>query len=201
MEVRRWQRDLGDETLRLDYQLNADSVVFDLGGYVGDFAQQIHNKFGCRVYVFEPHPQFYETCVDRFKSNGNITVLKYGIADVDGEFYLADDADGSSFLETGKPVSGEIRCELRKIDSVLTELDIKKIDLMKINIEGGEYPLLEHMALKNTLAAVVNFQIQFHDFIENATQRRKTIIDALEKSHSRTWCYEFVWENWHLMQD
>lgn len=43
-EVRRWFRDKGDSTLRLDYPLNADSIVLDVGGYKGDFSALIHEK-------------------------------------------------------------------------------------------------------------------------------------------------------------
>ena len=38
----KWVEDKGDETLRLDYSLTEDSIVFDLGGYRGDFAEAIH---------------------------------------------------------------------------------------------------------------------------------------------------------------
>ena len=69
-------------------------------------------------------------------------------------------------------------------------------DLMKINIEGGEYPLLLHMASTNNLSLVNQYQIQFHTFIKNASSMRKKIITSLSESHHRTWCYTFVWENW-----
>ena len=49
-----WVRDNGDHTLRLDYDLNEDSIVFDVGGYRGDFTSAIFNKYNCNVYVFEP---------------------------------------------------------------------------------------------------------------------------------------------------
>ena len=59
IEVSRWFSDNGDETLRLDYPaLSGESIVFDLGGYVGDFAYKINKKYGCKVYLFEPHPMF-----------------------------------------------------------------------------------------------------------------------------------------------
>jgi len=52
LELKRWFKNRGDETLRLDYpELNENSVVFDLGGYKGDFAQAINEKYGCTVYL------------------------------------------------------------------------------------------------------------------------------------------------------
>ena len=200
IEVARWFKDRGDETLRLDYpELNESSVVFDLGGYVGDFAQAINEKYGCKVYLFEPHPQFYEVCKQRFADNDKVIPLNYGLSDEDGEFLLSDSVDGSSFLNPNHAGKGSFSCKIKEVLGVLDELGIKTIDLMKINIEGGEYPLLTHLAHKNRLALVSEYQIQFHDFIPQAISIRNNIIEALSQTHQRTWCYVFVWENWKKM--
>ena len=53
-ELARWHADRGDELLRLDYPLSAQSLVFDLGGYKGQWASDIFGRFACRVLVFEP---------------------------------------------------------------------------------------------------------------------------------------------------
>lgn len=197
VEVTRWFKDRGDETLRLDYpDLNEDSIVFDLGGYVGDFAHELNEKYGCLVYLFEPHPKFYDTCVKRFANNEKVIPLNYGLSDIQGEFVLSDSADGSSFLNPNHREIEGLKCQLREFFSVLVDFDIKKIDLMKINIEGGEYPLLKHIAKNNKLDVVSEYQIQFHNFIENAVSMRNSIVQSLNQTHKRTWCYTFVWENW-----
>ena len=67
---------------------------------------------------------------------------------------------------------------------------------MKINIEGCEYPLLQHIAANDKLNIVNFYQIQFHNFIEDAEKKRKKILMALSKSHISTWCFKFVWEGW-----
>ena len=197
IEVKRWFRDRGDDTLRLEYpELNAHSVVFDVGGYQGDFAEAIHQKYGCRVYVFEPHPRYFEQCVRRFQDEDSVVILNYGLSDTDGSFGLTDSVDGSSFLDERKSGHAELECMLRSFSSVLDELHVRNIDLMKINIEGGEYPLLQSMADQSMLSVVDDFQIQFHDFAVDAVKRRHAILESLSKSHECTWCYEFVWENW-----
>lgn len=197
IEVTRWFADKGDETLRLNYpSLNTESVVFDLGGYVGDFAYEINKKYGCQVYLFEPHPEFYEKCVKRFLDNKKITPFKFGISDEEGIFALSDSVDGSSFLNPNNRTKQGIECEVKEFFSVLSDLDIKNIDLMKINIEGGEYPLLKHIADKENLALVDEYQIQFHNFIDGAESKLNNLVSELSKTHKRTWCYKFVWENW-----
>ncbi|WP_321446772.1 FkbM family methyltransferase [uncultured Cohaesibacter sp.] len=197
-EVDRWFADHGDETLRLDYpDLTKNSVVFDLGGYVGDFAAAINDKYGCKVYLFEPHPDFYKKCVERFKDNNQIVSLNYGVSDVDGSFELSDSVDGSSFLNCEHEGKQTVRCEVRAFDHVIQDLGVDEIDLMKINIEGGEFPLLEYLAKHEMLSIAKDYQIQFHAFIKGAKSKRDGIIDALSKTHERSWCYTFVWENWH----
>ena len=54
IEVTRRIKDKGDTTLRLDYPLTKESYIFVVGGYVGDYANDISNKYGCSVFVTEP---------------------------------------------------------------------------------------------------------------------------------------------------
>lgn len=199
VEVKRQFRDKGDETLRFNYpSLNSDSIVFDVGGYVGDFAESIHRKYGCTVYIFEPHPKFYQKCIERFRDNAKIIPLMYGLSSKSGQFSLSDSVDGSSFLNVQKKGKSTIDCEVRDFFAVAKTLDVSHVNLMKINIEGGEYPLMEHIVDSQRLDIVDCYQIQFHDFAENAVERRTKIVEALKHSHRRTWCYEFVWENWEV---
>ena len=196
-EFSRWFKDKGDQTLRLDYPLlDSNSIVFDVGGYVGDFANKIHQKYDCKVYVFEPHPKFFKKCVKRFKNNEKIIPLNFGLAHESGEFQISDSADSSSFFNPPKIEKGGISCEVREFFGVIEELEVSFINLMKVNIEGGEYSLLEHIIDTKRVNVVSEYQIQFHDFIDNAVKRRNGVAEGLVTTHERTWCYEFVWENW-----
>ena len=49
--VNKWFSDNDDELLRFDYPLTKDSIVFDLGGYKGDFSYEINIRYGCSVYL------------------------------------------------------------------------------------------------------------------------------------------------------
>jgi len=78
----------------------------------------------------------------------------------------------------------------------LVENSIEEIALIKINIEGGEYELLDRMIETGTLPRIANLQIQFHNFTEDARSRMENIQRELGKTHHPTYQYEFVWENW-----
>jgi len=197
IEVVRWFKDKGDEKLRLNYKiLNEHSIVFDVGGYLGDFAHDINQKYNCAVYLFEPHPVYWEYCTERFANNEKVISLNYGLSNDDGEFMLSDKVDGSSFHNPNHEFNDGIKCKVKEFFSVMRSLNVKNIDLMKINIEGGEYPLLDHISKENRFDVAINYQIQFHNFIKNALVMRNDINDALSKTHKQTWCYPFVWENW-----
>jgi len=197
LEVSRWFSDEGDEKLRLDYPLTKESVVFDVGGYHGDFAHQINQKYKCKVYIFEPVPEFYNLCVDRFKGNSKVLCLNYGLSSINGflNISLADDA---SSIEISDSIGECQRVEVRSVIDCIQNLKIAKIDLFKINIEGGEFSVLPALVDSGIIKKINYLQVQFHNFIDDAPMRRMLIRKKLEKTHSEMWNYEFVWESWKL---
>ena len=70
------------------------------------------------------------------------------------------------------------------------------VDLMKINIEGGEYDGLDKLVGTGLIKGIKSIQVQFHDFVPDAEKRVKDIHDKLQVTHIPTYQYEFVWENW-----
>lgn len=194
-EVKRWFRDKGDETLRLSYPLNEDSIVFDLGGFQGDFAIQINARYRCYVYLFEPSVEFFEKCEKRFTQNSKVHCFNFGLSDENGQFTLSNEGDGSSILHKSDTNSIET-VTVKKFSDVFDSLHIKSVDLIKINIEGSEYQLLDHIISSGLIEKFENIQVQFHDFVDDAKELRNTLTKKLSKTHHRTWCYEFVWENW-----
>lgn len=196
-EVKRWFKDAGDKNLRLDYQLNNNSVVFDVGGYEGSWAEEIYNKFQPTIYIFEPVPEYAYNIKKKFADNLKVLTFPYGLSDKNSVLEIALNDDNSSFYikKGGIVVNTEVKEFSAKL---LDQLQISKIDLMKINIEGAEYDLLNHMINNDTIKLVDNLQIQFHNFVPGAITKRNSIRDRLKQTHEETWCYEFVWENWTI---
>jgi FkbM family methyltransferase len=189
-----WRRDDGDRNLRLDYPLDSDSVVFDLGGYQGDFADAIHTRYGCTVFVFEPVDRFFQHCEARFAGNPSIRCFRFGLGAAEGSFEISDSADASS-LYAGSTQGGE-RIRIVDADVFLREHAIERIDLMKVNIEGGEFELLPRLIEAGHIARIRELQVQFHDFIPDSRARRAAIRSSLARTHAERWCYPFVWESW-----
>lgn len=194
LAVQRWFQDKGDETLRLNYELNENSVVLDVGGFEGAWANSIHSKYLSTVHIFEPVHSFYEVIQARFKGNGKIRAYEFGLSDAEKKLSISLQADGSSTIRQESSDLEEVR--LRDIVTFFKENSIEEVDLIKINIEGGEYELLERMLEADLVTRCKNLQIQFHDFFPEAKKMRDEIRKKLTRTHRITYDYYFVWENW-----
>lgn len=192
--LNRWWQDNGDNTHIFDHNLNEDSVVLDLGGYVGVWAQQVVDKYNSNVYVIEPLTQFYDQMVEKFKSNPKVHLLNVGVAVEDKKdfVYLGGDSTSSN-LENGT----KVEVEFRTISRILNEWNLAEVDLLQMNIEGDEYSMLESMLKDGSIDRFKNIQVQFHLGIENDVDRHYDICQALEdRGFKSKFSYPFVWEGW-----
>ena len=191
--------DNGDETHRLNYdELTHDSTVVDVGGYLGEWSQKIRDKYNPNIYVLEPIPSYYEGLVDKFKSEEKIKIFNFGLSSSSGTVNINLDNASSSLY---KPGVGNQQVEISTLDSFMESNGIDEIDLIKINIEGSEFDLLEDIIKKGLQTKIKNFQIQFHVFIENCEARRNFIRKELSKTHDCTYNYDYIWEGWRTKND
>ena len=191
--IKPWFAANGDKTLRLNYELNENSIVIDLGGYQGQWASDIYSMYSCRISVFEPYPDYYKIIKQRFSKNNKIDVYNFGLDRADKIAHLSVDNDASTIFKSDE---NSVAIQLKKATNFFKDHEFLEIDLMKVNIEGGEYDLLEHLIEEDFITIIDNIQVQFHDFVDNATERMNAIQNNLRKTHYITYQYEFVWENW-----
>lgn len=192
--VRDWWAIDGDHTLRLEYVLGEDSIVVDLGGYKGDFAEAIHRRYGSTIHIFEPAPAFIERLRQRFAGNPKIHVHGYALGGRDSTltFWLQEDATSSFSTGAGEQITASVRC----ISSVLRELAVDTIALIKMNVEGAEYELVEELVESGWIRRIDNLQVQFHNFGPGDADRMRALRDRLAATHFPTYLFGFVWENW-----
>jgi FkbM family methyltransferase len=191
--VKRWYADGGDYRFRFDYPLQPDSVVFDLGGYEGQWASDLYSRQRCRVLIFEPVKRFADQIVERFRKNPDIAVYHYGLGATSRTETIG--VCGASSSAYKRKTETEL---IRIIDAKdwFEQNAIGQVALMKINIEGGEFELLERLIGTGLIDNIENIQVQFHNFTPDASTRMASIQQDLAKTHSPTYQYRFVWENW-----
>lgn len=197
----KWNQDWGDVTRRLNYKLNEKSIVFDIGGYKGQWASDIYAKFRCKIYVFEPIKKYADFIRQRLNFPHKIIVETAGASIANRSQYLfIDNEKSSSNLTSEAEKMSKVKVKMIDLCGYITRARINSIDLMKINIEGDEYDLLDKLISTGAINKVNNLQIQFHRFIDRSKERRNIIRTQLRRTHKETYNYPFIWESWEIKQ-
>jgi FkbM family methyltransferase len=180
----------------MKFELRKNPIIFDCGGYQGQWAGLARHYYpDSTIYVFEPVKQFYNDIVALHSNDKNIKVFNFAVSAKTGKSTINMSADGSS-MHSQSPHTEEI--ETKDILEFLFENQIARVDLIKINIEGEEYPLLEYLVDTDELTMFENFCIQFHRFVPDYEERRKNIIEKAKAFYNRTINYEMIFECWSL---
>lgn len=193
LAIKKWFADNGDNILRQEFQLDSASFVMDVGGYCGQWASDIFARYLCEIAVFEPVKEYAEGIRKRFLKNSNIKVYEYGLSGQNRDCDIAVTGDSSSVYK--KSVAVET-IKLLDVKEFLEQNSIKSVKLIKLNIEGGEYELMERILDSNLAGVFDNFLIQFHQVAPASEERMLAIQKKLAKTHQLKWQYKFVWERW-----
>ncbi len=197
--MERFRRD-GSNRLLLDrLGLTPDSVVLDVGGYQGDYTASLLQRYGCRVHVFEPIPVFADVIDDRFRGDSRVMLHRAAIGAAAGtmEFDLRNDATSAVDVRDGAPpaTSAVVTADVVAVTD-LGALGVDRVDLLAMNIEGGEYELIQLLAESGHLERVNRLFVQFHEVSSTSRVDRERCRALLARSHLNDWDYPFVWESW-----
>jgi FkbM family methyltransferase len=196
-----WNKYIKDdpyEMLRVTYPLGETSVVVDLGGYKGEWAQRIYSRYKCQIDIYEPHPIYSKIADLAFEHNTNVTVFPYALSTRNGVVKLSDDTIYSSLFHHKNVHTHTV--EMADIASVFEMRYSRCVDLLKINIEGSEYEILPELLAHYDIKKIRFIQIQFHNTVPDYASRRDAIRKELSKTHKCDWCYEYLYESWSLKE-
>lgn len=195
-EIEKWNSDKGDETHRLKYNLDSNSIVFDVGSYKGDFAAKISNLYHCHIFCFDPIKEFCDQTRNRDIEKTKVYNFGLGAYTRKQDIFLKD--NGTSVFNYSE-INSKESIIIQDVYDFVKKENIGCIDLMKINIEGGEYELLDKIIDTGLINIINNVQVQFHSFVDNSIERKRLISQRISKTHKLTYKYEFVWENWEII--
>ena len=189
-----WRKDKGQARLSDYSDLQPGAVAFDFGGYKGAWTDDVLRcQPDCTVHIFEPHPKFAAELMAKFAKADNVHVHGFALGQNNGTLTLSDSDDGSSAVaDLGEAFDVEIRA----VSEFFQNHDIAHIDLVKMNIEGGEYDLLPALVDAGVMERIGKLQVQFHLFEPSFQPVRDAIRDQLAATHTCDWVYPFVWEQW-----
>lgn len=187
------------ESQRYEYPLTPEHLVIDAGGYRGDFADEIFKRYGCSIEIFEPVRRFYEPLQLRFAHEKKINVNPCGLGGSDCiggkkvQFHVQNDSTGAF---AGSPDVEEVELFPASLPFVLFPISA---GLMKLNVEGMEFDILEDLIANNCLPNVQHLQVQWHFIVPDAQARYDRIRESLLKTHEHVWGENpQIWQSYSL---
>jgi FkbM family methyltransferase len=155
-------------------------TIVDIGANVGLASIYFASIYpDASIYAFEPDPGSFELLRSNVVPLPTIRAFGHGLFERDGtaRLHLGTKTPGSSSIGishlNGNAVS-EIR--LRDAAAALDELDIAAIDILKIDTEGCELPILRRLGPRLSGAKIV--YLEYHD-----DDDRRAIDRLLQETH------------------
>lgn len=189
-----------------DYQMHEHlkikpgDVVFDVGANMGSFAIYAAKK-GARVYAFEPIEENYNRLIDNIKHNkleDRINAFQYGIFAHSGTqtLHISDNNKGGhSMLDNGGQT--DVTISIKRLADVFAENKITHVDLLKIDIEGAEYEIFEHLTPEEAriIKKIVGEYHMFPDYSKHNFSELKKKLSKHYKIVKSYWPYNFYANN------
>jgi len=145
-------------------KIKKDSVVYSFGvGEDVSFDIELINRFGVVVHAFDPTPRSINW-VRAQDFSDNFVLHEYGVADFDGEVFFNPPRNpkGISYTILDRPSTKKyaITVPVKKLETIMRELGHNTIAVLKMDIEGAEYQVIEDMAASSIRPAQV--LVEFH---------------------------------------
>ncbi|HET6244014.1 MAG: FkbM family methyltransferase [Bacteroidetes bacterium] len=122
--------------------------VLDIGTNIGNTALLFADKVKAagRVIGFEPDPETYQLCMKNLELNSfeNLKVHNIGFGDNNSSFFIESliDSNISGNRINEKLTQGQKQVSVKRLDDVFFDFNLKKVDLVKIDVEGYEMKVL-----------------------------------------------------------
>jgi FkbM family methyltransferase len=146
-----WERLMGLPFGRyMNSTLQEGQVFLDIGANIGFYTLFAAKRVGPkgRVVSFEPDPMTFESLQRSVKRNGFdwARCMNMGLSDRDGELPFHTVSDGSAhslvpeIARRAKRYSGQVDVRVTSLDALVAsgELDLPRVDLVKLDVEGEE---------------------------------------------------------------
>lgn len=166
----RAQDEAAREVFLFDYVPRPGDIVFDVGAGMGEEVRLLSRLVGGtgrvvggtgRVVGIEAHPVTFRGLRKAIQLNrlANVTALQCAVTGRDETVGIEDRA---AYQSNGLTPEGGIPVPGRALAGIMAGLDVDRIDLLKMNIEGGELDALRGAV--GMLESVEHLVVSCHDF-------------------------------------
>lgn len=166
--------------------ISNNSIVYSFGiGEDISFDKAVIKNNNCQVFGFDPTPKSINW-IDKQNLSENFHFYKYGISNKNGfvDFFTPKNPNhvsGSITAHENVDVTNKVSVEMKTLESIMQNLGHDHIDVLKMDIEGSEYDVIENILDSNL--TITQILIEFHDrFFENGEQKTKQAVNKLREN-------------------
>ncbi len=176
----------------LDRCLRADSVYLDVGAWIGPTV--LFAAARCRtVYCIEPDPVAYERLLANLRMNDITNVLPFhgALGGGNGPVQIANEKSfgNSKTRVQATPDDAGVTVLGMDIQRLIEGWGIKKIDLVKMDVEGAEFDLMPPLLdfLPRTKPGI---HLSLHAPFFPQSERREKLAAVVELANRYAFCYD-----------
>jgi FkbM family methyltransferase len=165
------------------YELDKMETVFDIGANCGLFSLLAIEKGAKKVYAFEPNQESLVN-LNQIAKGLNIEVIDKAVytTDEDLTFYIDPNNTTIGSISEDHIINGGSKVEKITVPAIslktfIEQNNIEKISLLKMDIEGAEYDIIENLE-DEVFEKIDNFLIEYHD---NEGEKVEKLIQTLVK--------------------
>jgi len=146
-------------------------TVVDIGAGIGEFTLfAAHQGKQSRVFAFEPFPESYRLLLENLRANhiDRVQAFHMGVWSESGKLALdlspREPLQLKSRAVSHSATDQQVLVDCISLEDLFRKLDLEKIDLMKLDCEGAEYPIL-YSSPKDVFDRIDRIVMEYHDSI------------------------------------
>jgi FkbM family methyltransferase len=149
--------------------LTPDAVVYSFGiGEDATFEQSLIRRYGCTVHAFDPTPKSIAWVAANIR-DARFAFHPMALADHDGTLVLYLPKNrlhvSASLRQSSRTSEASFTADCRRLQTVMAANGHAAVDVLKLDIEGAEYPVLADLCRGDGLAAVRQLLVEFHHWM------------------------------------
>lgn len=163
-----------------DITIKPGDLVIDCGAHIGSFTRLASSK-GANVIAIEPHEDNFQYLIANTVGAKNLKLLQAVLYDGNNVLFKSDPVRNELHKVIAYATPGDDVIKSVRLDDIVKQFDVTRIDLLKMDIEGCEYEVLYNL---DCLDMVQQLTMEWH---YGSTHLAKLIIFLEKRGLNVVW--------------
>jgi FkbM family methyltransferase len=166
--------------------LHPDAIVYSFGvGQDTSFDDAVIQKHNCHVHAYDPTPKSIEWIAQRTDLSPKFHFHPVGLDKKTGTAHFnlpknKEHVSGSIINHQNVDENNIVEVQMKSITDIVSENNHNYIDVLKMDIEGSEYCVID--SILNSSIEIKQILLEIHErFFENGIERTRSLLNSLHQ--------------------